>query len=241
MALQEARSKPVSRSEEDVEKITSESSTTFPINTGPAALSNESGWGWDEAVIGTAGQAADELSTFPAQESGEAAQWNPRSSDSRHSQINRDIESYLSHKNTLSRPAARDNREARQPAQLPEQFDKLIEEKHKNDKYDEDVLQYYRDLGRRDSTRIPGPFGERSIVDGILHYDEMTTVDWGSARWLYVRSLGSGGYGEVELWEKPRRSGPVCFILSTLHMLNINLRVATQISGEKYRGRQLFP
>ena len=75
----------------------------------------------------------------------------------------------------------------------------------------EDVVQYYMNLPRGDSTSFPDPNGVRSPIQAILKQDAAAAESGARRRaWRPGRLLGKGGYGSVVLWQKLRRGKPVC-------------------------------
>lgn len=73
--------------------------------------------------------------------------------------------------------------------------------------------QYHLNLGRGDSVRVPGEGGRKSLLEDVLRKDAQKAGenkgDGGESGWKPGRVLGQGSFGQVILWEKARRNGPV--------------------------------
>lgn len=73
--------------------------------------------------------------------------------------------------------------------------------------------QYHLNLGRGDSVRVPGEGGRKSLLEDVLRNDAQKAGenkgDGGESGWKPERVLGQGSFGQVILWEKARRNGPV--------------------------------
>ena len=90
---------------------------------------------------------------------------------------------------------------------LPEWFRQAVEEYRAQGMYGDKVARYYLEAyPRGDSSAVPGQGGRVSLLQDILRQD---TQSHGGTGWRPKRSLGKGGWGQVILWEKPRKHGPV--------------------------------
>lgn len=96
---------------------------------------------------------------------------------------------------------------------MPPGFQQSLSKLRAEGKLSEAVEQYHLNLGRKDSLRVPGEGGRKSLLEEVLGLDpqEAERSKGGSqgSGWKPTKKLGQGGCGYVILWEHPRRNGPV--------------------------------
>ncbi|CAD6588225.1 MAG: hypothetical protein ASARMPRED_003435 [Alectoria sarmentosa] len=113
--------------------------------------------------------------------------------------------------NTQARPLFANGRNIRKTSVLPKEFAAELKRKYQRGEFDAKVLDYYSDiLPRGDSTNVPGQGGRALLLKTIMGQDDtMPSALVAGPTWRPVRPLGKGGFGEVMLWEKARKNGPV--------------------------------
>lgn len=90
---------------------------------------------------------------------------------------------------------------------MPPQFRDLLRGLRETKKISEALEQYFLNLGRGDSLRVPGE-GGKSLLEDVLRDDaQQAEEDKGGSKgseWKPGRRLGKGSAGIVTLWEKSR-------------------------------------
>ena len=100
-----------------------------------------------------------------------------------------------------------------------------------------EVRDYYLEVHRRDVRRIPGQYGQESLVEEILarDADERLQGRQGTG-WRPTRTLGKGGQGKVILWEKVREGGAVRLIsILMISFFGVLHRVITDFEDQPIR------
>lgn len=92
---------------------------------------------------------------------------------------------------------------------MPPMFQDVLNQLQDSGLMSEGTHQYYLNLGRGDSLKVPGEGGRKSLLEDVLRQDAQETEGKKGSGWKPGKKLGQGSFGVVILWEKARPDGPV--------------------------------
>lgn len=87
---------------------------------------------------------------------------------------------------------------------MPPSFRDNLRDLRESGQLSEAVEQYYLNLGRGDSVRVPGEGGRKSLLEDVLKIDVRQPGNSGGLGWKPGKNIGYGSFGHVMLWEKAR-------------------------------------
>lgn len=129
----------------------------------------------------------------------------------------------------VSSPESNTPLEARRRRPIPPGFEAAVNKYLKEGRLDQATAQYYLDIRRKDSFRVPAEDGSGILQDAWLEFalqeeeGEDATGGEDPGRWKPGQWIGEGGNANVTVWEKARDNGQVWYKIHELASFDANL------------------